>query len=179
MQEYMELCIRRKYKARVRILELLKSKGSVTMKEAEGHQVPRKAVMELEEKGYVRLESETMYRNPVSESAEKYARKCLSEEQQEAVDRFCEEYEAGKLGTYLLHGVTGSGKTEVYLEAMEQVIASGGQVIVLIPEIALTYQTLMRFYTRFGSRVSVINSRMSPVPRCHSRGLYIKPYFCM
>ena len=60
-----------------------------------------------------------------------------------------------------LYGVTGSGKTEVYMEMIARVLSEGRQAIVLIPEIALTYQTVMRFYTRFGERVSILNSRMS------------------
>ena len=63
--------------------------------------------------------------------------------------------------TYLLHGVTGSGKTEVYMELIADLIKNGRQAIVLIPEIALTYQTVMRFYGRFGERVSIMNSRLS------------------
>ena len=63
--------------------------------------------------------------------------------------------------TYLLHGVTGSGKTEVYMEMIRTVVDQGKQAIVLIPEIALTYQTVMRFYRCFGDRVSIMNSRLS------------------
>ena len=61
----------------------------------------------------------------------------------------------------MLYGVTGSGKTEVYIEMIRRVVSEGKQAIVLIPEIALTYQTVMRFYRRFGNRVSILNSRMS------------------
>ncbi|MDE6688104.1 MAG: primosomal protein N', partial [Lachnospiraceae bacterium] len=64
-------------------------------------------------------------------------------------------------GVSLLHGITGSGKTEVYMELIEKNISMGKQAIVLIPEIALTFQTLMRFYARFGDRVSVLHSRLS------------------
>ena len=71
------------------------------------------------------------------------------------------DYAGGIRGTYLIHGVTGSGKTEVYMELMARVIGQGKQAIVLIPEISLTWQTVMRFYRRFGDRVSVLNSRMS------------------
>src|SRR5208337_2389003 len=63
--------------------------------------------------------------------------------------------------TFLLHGVTGSGKTEVYLRAIAEVIQKGQQAIVLIPEIALTPQTLERFTTRFGDQVALLHSRLA------------------
>ena len=62
----------------------------------------------------------------------------------------------------LLHGVTGSGKTQVYMELIDQVIRQGRQAIVLIPEIALTYQTVRRFYGRFGDKVSVMQFQAFP-----------------
>jgi len=71
------------------------------------------------------------------------------------------EYDQERHGTYLIHGITGSGKTEVYMELIGEVIRRGRQAIVLIPEIALTYQTVVRFYKRFGERVSVMNSALS------------------
>ena len=63
--------------------------------------------------------------------------------------------------TVLLHGITGSGKTEVYLRAIEDVIAAGGSAIVLVPEISLTPQTVGRFRSRFGELVAVLHSRLS------------------
>ena len=60
-----------------------------------------------------------------------------------------------------MHGVTGSGKTEVYMEMIDKVLREGKQVIMLIPEISLTYQTVLRFYKRFGNRISILNSRLS------------------
>lgn len=85
----------------------------------------------------------------------------LNAEQQSIVDAITAEDRRGRHDTYLIHGITGSGKTEVYMELIAHTLAQGRQVIVLIPEIALTYQTVMRFYRRFGDQVSILNSRMS------------------
>lgn len=115
----------------------------------------------MEEQRILQIEAEVVYRNPVTAKRTKQQSFCYTEAQQAAIHTFCEEYRRGKRGTYLVYGVTGSGKTEVYMEMIEQVIAEGKQAIVLIPEIALTYQTVMRFYQRFGDRVSIINSRLA------------------
>lgn len=85
----------------------------------------------------------------------------LNQVQQQIADAIIQDYEDGIRKTYLIHGITGSGKTEVYMELIAHVLSAGRQVIVLIPEISLTWQTVMRFYRRFGNRVSVLNSRMS------------------
>lgn len=86
---------------------------------------------------------------------------CPNEEQQAAVTKVVKDYQEGNPGTYLLKGVTGSGKTLVYIEIIDQIVSMGKQAIVLIPEIALTYQTVKRFRRRFGSRVTIMNSRLS------------------
>ncbi len=87
--------------------------------------------------------------------------KQLSDEQRRIVEKILSDFDAGKRSPSLIFGITGSGKTEVYLSLIEGVAARGKQSIMLIPEIALTYQTLMRFYKRFGDRVSVMNSSLS------------------
>lgn len=115
----------------------------------------------LEKQGYVTIQVENYYRNPVKQQAREETRVSLSEEQRHIIEEILTDYQQGKPNTYLLHGITGSGKTEVYLGVIEQMIGMGKQAIVLIPEIALTYQTLLRFYKRFGDRVSVMNSTLS------------------
>ena len=85
----------------------------------------------------------------------------LNDIQRQIVSEFGEEFERGIHRTYLLHGVTGSGKTEVYIHCIRRVIEQGKQAIVLIPEIALTYQTIKHFTRYFGDRVTVVNSRLS------------------
>ena len=113
------------------------------------------------EKGLAIVESEDVYRIPLKAVDETDKEKNLSQNQQNIVDAVVSDFEKGIRKTYLIHGITGSGKTEVYLKCIEEVIKRGKQVIVLIPEIALTYQTVMRFYHRFGERVSFINSTLS------------------
>ncbi len=85
----------------------------------------------------------------------------LSIEQNAIADAVKKDFDEGHPGKYLIHGITGSGKTEVYMSIIGDVIKRGRQAIVLIPEIALTFQTLMRFYDRFGNRVLVMNSTLS------------------
>lgn len=102
------------------------------------------------------------YRNPVNHLESKGYHLTLNESQQAVVDHITEDMVAGESKTYLLKGVTGSGKTEVYMELIAHTIERGKQAIVLIPEIALTFQTVMRFYNRFGDKVSIMNSRLSP-----------------
>ena len=85
----------------------------------------------------------------------------LNDRQQAIVTEFGYDYDAGHNNVYLLHGVTGSGKTEVYIECIKKVVAEGGQAIVLIPEIGLTYQNVARFKQHFGDRVALISSALS------------------
>ncbi|MBE5870518.1 MAG: primosomal protein N' [Lachnospiraceae bacterium] len=85
----------------------------------------------------------------------------LTKEQKAILSEFCADYEQENFRTYLLFGVTGSGKTEVYMNMIDKVLAQNRQAVMLIPEIALTYQTLSRFYARFGNRVALIHSRLS------------------
>ena len=85
----------------------------------------------------------------------------LNREQKKIVEEFCRDYDQGIRTPCLLHGITGSGKTEVYMAMIRHIQAKGQQVILLIPEIALTYQTVMRFYRQFGEKICVMHSRLS------------------
>lgn len=115
----------------------------------------------LEQSGFIEVITQTGYRNPVEHMSVDTYDKVLNAAQQSVVDAIEGDIAAGLRNTYLIKGVTGSGKTEVYMELIAHCIQSGRQAIVLIPEIALTYQTVMRFFSRFGNRVSIINSRLS------------------
>ena len=124
--------------------------------------VSTSTIKSLEKDKVIEIEVTKEYRNPVNHLESKGYHLTLNERQQAVVDHITTDMENGKSKTYLIKGVTGSGKTEVYMELIAHTIASGKQAIVLIPEIALTFQTVMRFYNRFGDRVSIMNSRLSP-----------------
>ena len=107
------------------------------------------------------VETEQVFRTPVKQTEQKAQEITYTPEQQNVIECFRQDYTEGLRKTYLIHGVTGSGKTEVYMEMIRTVVDQGKQAIILIPEIALTYQTVMRFYRRFGNRVAIMNSRLS------------------
>lgn len=128
-------------------------------------QTVRAAVSALEKKNLVRCEFHTVYRNPFaadSTDMSMYAKPfTLSEEQFAALDRLLELYESDSPRAALLHGVTGSGKTNVILKVIDRVLEDGKSVIMLVPEIALTPQTVGRFACRYGDRIAVIHSALS------------------
>ena len=109
----------------------------------------------------IRIETENYFRNPVVIKKSEEKDISLNDEQRRIVDEFCEDYDKGERNTYLLRGITGSGKTVTYISIIKEVVARGRRVVVLIPEIALTYQTVKRFYHYFGERVSIMNSTLS------------------
>ena len=119
----------------------------------------------LQKNGIIEIKSSVSYRNFFGKAREDAGDICedivLNEEQLEITEAVTKDLRNGRHEKYLIHGVTGSGKTEVYLKIIDEVVKSGKSVIMLIPEIALTYQTVKRFYKRFGERISVINSRLS------------------
>ena len=159
---FLELSQKKSNKGRVRLLEALLSDDVMNYQTAvQSLNIARTTLQDLEKLSVIEIEKEIVYRNPVNVEIRERTRLFLNEEQKTVVDCFCEEYEAGIRKTYLLHGVTGSGKTEVYMEMIDKVLSEGKQVIMLIPEISLTYQTVLRFYKRFGNRISILNSRLS------------------
>ncbi len=149
-------------KARARLLAALLDDGELEYElVTKKLNITASVIRALEEHRVLCVETEQVYRNPVKQTDTEARKLTYTQEQQEIIDRFRRDYASGERHTYLLHGVTGSGKTEVYMEMIRTVVDMGKQAIVLIPEIALTYQTVMRFYRRFGDRVSIMNSRLS------------------
>ena len=152
-----------RFRARERFLRAILESGSLEYTYASKELGANVSVLDFfEKKGMIRLESQEMYRIPDQADLVKEDRElCLNEEQQAAAEQIFQEWQKPEPRPTLLSGVTGSGKTQVYMRLIQQVIEEGKQAIVLIPEIALTYQTVRRFYAMFGDKVSVLNSRLS------------------
>lgn len=148
--------------AKVRLTEALLEHGTVPYELARNKLNISPATFErLTAEGTIEILTETQYRQAGTKRYLTEPEPELNPAQQGLIDAFRQDYEAGHYQTYLLHGVTGSGKTEVYMHAMDVVLAQGRQVIMLIPEISLTFQTVMRFRRHFGERITILNSRMS------------------
>ena len=154
-------------RARARVLRALLEKEPLDCAKAAKELGMTSSVLKpLLEQELVEIRQDEVYRIPAEEvSVPVEEHSVLSDAQKEALDEILAEWENSSARPVLLHGVTGSGKTQVYMKLIEKVISSGRQVIVLIPEIALTYQTVRRFTGWFGDKVSVLNSRMSPGER--------------
>ena len=157
--------------AHINILEYLLERGKCSRKEIMSSLSCSSAqVKALEEKGLICLvkeasDSEPAYVNedmPEGKFTEEYD---LSDEQKLAVNEILSGIESKKPNTYLLFGITGSGKTEVYLNCAKKVISEGGSVIYMVPEISLTPQTINWIKGRLGDSVAVLHSRLTDKQR--------------
>ena len=169
-ERLLESCEQKKQTGKARLLRELMQVYELPMALITGKlHISSQTVKNMEKQGVIEIVTESHYRNPVKISEdskdarmETYGRrKILSDEQYQVAADILQHFDAGDRKTCLLHGITGSGKTEVYLALIEEIVRRGRQAIVLIPEIALTYQTVLRFYMCFGERVSVMNSTLS------------------
>ena len=152
--------------ARARLLEALLEQSplpyeTVTQK----LNITVSVIRAMQERDLIRVESIRSWRNPLDQMKKQGTVVTLNPAQQQIVSGIENGWQSGDERPCLIHGVTGSGKTEVYMELIKSVLRAGKQAIVLIPEIALTFQTVLRFYNHFGERVSILNSRMSPGER--------------
>ncbi|GIO26100.1 primosomal protein N' [Ornithinibacillus bavariensis] len=122
----------------------------------------RAVIKALVDKGILREYKKEVYRNPYDDTSfEKTLPLPLTKQQEMALHPIIEKIHNHKHDVFLVHGVTGSGKTEIYLQAIQEVIKQGKEAIVLVPEISLTPQMVKRFKGRFGSDVAVMHSALS------------------
>jgi primosomal protein N' (replication factor Y) len=144
-----------------KIIEAIKSQGEVSVNKLK-KLVPSapKLIKHLEAERYISIFNKQIYRDPLGEFIKSDTPHRLTEEQNRVVSRVIRAL-GGKFSTFLLTGVTGSGKTEVYMHIAANAIELGYSVLVLVPEIALISQTERRFRARFGDRVAVLHSGLS------------------
>lgn len=146
------------------ILEWMKEHaGAVVLPEQiyEAVQVTSSVLNSVIEKGAAAYIQEEVYRDPFTKEVVRTDFLQLTDEQDVALKKITEAIDDKRQETFLLHGITGSGKTEVYLQAIQRTIADGKEAIVLVPEISLTPQMTERFKSRFGNEVAVMHSGLS------------------
>jgi primosomal protein N' (replication factor Y) len=148
-------------KPRKRIIDILGNQGEISMSELKNH-VPTAArlVRALEKEGYLKVRYKRVYRDPFGEPICADIPPTLNAEQQRVVLQIVDSLNKG-FSTFLLQGVTGSGKTEVYMQVAAETLKQGKPVLVLVPEIALITQMERRFRSRFGERIAVLHSGLS------------------
>ncbi len=151
---------RKKYHARARLLTLLCRQENIGEAELQEEKISASVLAWAQEAGFLLRMDRRVIRGgehplPLEQ------RPILTTDQEAACRGILAAYQEDPTAVCLLHGVTGSGKTEVYFHIIDHVLAAGKQVICLIPEIALTYQTMRRFIGRFGERIALLHSRLS------------------
>ena len=155
------LSIDRLSKSRKKILAILKSDGEIPVVKLK-KRVPTAArlIRALENDGYVKVRDKRIFRDPFGEPIHPDSAPTLNVEQQSVVTQVSDCMDQG-FATFLLQGVTGSGKTEVYMQVAAETLNKGKCVLVLVPEIALITQMERRFRARFGERIAVLHSGLS------------------
>lgn len=149
VSKYMETC---RFEGQVELLKKLVAKGEISITKLDS------SIKTLEKRGIVRLELRESSRLKVDVKNDD-TRVILNEEQKKVVERVLEVKNTYQ--GFLLYGVTGAGKTEVYMNIIEGVINKNKSAIMLVPEISLTPQIVSRFVNRFGSRVAILHSGLS------------------
>ncbi len=152
------------------LLKLVEAKGiSLPMAELLHKTESSKSSLDgLEEKGFVKVFEKEVDRRYKERYEEAYQELILTKQQQEVVDEVLAAQNQNKFQTFLLHGVTGSGKTQVYIELAKRALEKNRTVLILVPEISLTPQITSRFFNNFGDTVTVVHSRMSAGERFDS-----------
>jgi len=141
--------------------EISESENAVLSDLVKRLKISQAPIVSLHNKGLIKITEvpkKIEYSNIYEEEAKAIT---LNEEQRVCLEKIKDATEKSEFKTFLLYGVTGSGKTEIYLNIIQKLIAEGKSVIVLVPEISLTPQLLHRFHIRFGDKIGVIHSKVS------------------
>ncbi|MDO5649248.1 MAG: primosomal protein N' [Gallicola sp.] len=160
-KDYKNISLSSRATAQIKILHYLKEHGEVLYENLLGDTgTSSSAVTALRKKNILEIEERKVFRKVAKDKPEHYEKIQFNEEQSRAFERIIEAGKEGK-NHFLLQGVTGSGKTELYLQLVEKAVEEGKGTIVLVPEISLTPQTIARFSGRFPGMVAVLHSRLS------------------
>lgn len=169
-EKLIEMCtqIRSRAPLQAAVLEVMLqvTKGILLTELLEQSGASAQAVKALAEKGALKVDIVRIDRSPlINEEYFKSKPKQLNNEQAEALKKICHTLDQQAYETHLLYGITGSGKTEIYLQAIAYALEQGKGAIVLVPEIALTQQIIERFRSRFETAIAVLHHRLSPGER--------------
>ncbi len=150
-----------------RVIGILKDSGEMLLAELiEDAGISASPVKTLEKKGFVEIFEKEILRDPFRQSAPpSHKAITLTPDQESVLARICRAEDEGKYAAFLLHGVTGSGKTEIYIRAMDHARTHGRAALMLVPEIALTPVFSRRLRAVFGSDVAILHSNLSPGER--------------
>lgn len=152
--------IRKNAVKQLELLNFLKGKDFVSVKKLREINISKQVIDSMLLMNALILTENKVYKNSVEET-KNYKKLKLNEEQQNVLDSILDS----KNDKFLIHGVTGSGKTEIYLQLVEKMLEQGKSSIILVPEISLTPQTIERFSGRFGNDIAIIHSRLTMVEK--------------
>ncbi len=147
----------------VRVLKFLEGNDGIYISDLEIlTEVSKSIIKTLEKNGYIEILEKQIERNPfIHKNIERDIPKVLNEEQKKCFDSIAFCIDNNEFSRHLIYGITGSGKTEIYLQLIQKVIENGKKAVVLVPEISLTPQMVDRFLARFGDIVAVLHSKLS------------------
>ena len=167
-QELLEHYQKKHAAVRIRLVEALMKQTVLNQEYVKNVlKISSSVLKEMEKGNIITVKRTRTYRNPLTflddyrTDTDKDADVSLNEGQKQIVESICSDSSM----VHLIHGITGSGKTRIYMELIRRTLLEGKQAIIMIPEISLTYQTVKRFLDVFGDRVSIIHSRLSPGER--------------
>ena len=167
-QELLEHYQKKHAAVRIRLVEALMKQTVLNQEYVKNVlKISSSVLKEMEKGNIITVKRTRTYRNPLTflddyrTDTDKDADVSLNEGQKQIVESICSDSSM----VHLIHGITGSGKTRIYMELIRRTLLEGKQAIIMIPEISLTYQTVKRFFDVFGERVSIIHSRLSPGER--------------
>lgn len=167
-QELLEHYQKKHAAVRIRLVEALMKQTVLNQEYVKNVlKISSSVLKEMEKGNIITVKRTRTYRNPLTflddyrTDTDKDVDVSLNEGQKQIVESICSDSSM----VHLIHGITGSGKTRIYMELIRRTLLEGKQAIIMIPEISLTYQTVKRFFDVFGERVSIIHSRLSPGER--------------